>query len=98
MDTASEERNSLSLFDAGRAADKASEERISLFLSSGRKETAIDPSDPESLDRAILREYRTGLTQDESRAKRRQLRSEIQKSCQDSSPVPNPSTFKLQFL
>ena len=41
-DTASMEGNFLSLFEAGRAADKASEERNSLSLSSGRKETAID--------------------------------------------------------
>ena len=77
-DKASMEGASLSLFDTGK--DKASKERNSLSLSSGRKESAIDPSDPESLERVILIEYRSGLTQEESRAKRRQLRSEIQKA------------------
>ena len=78
-DKASEERNSLSLFDTGSAANKANEELDSLSLYSG-EEGAIDPSDPKFLERVLLKEFRSGLTQDERRAKRQKLRSEIRKA------------------
>ena len=47
-DKASMDGISLSLFDAGK--DKSNKERNSLSLSSDRKETAIDPSDPKFLE------------------------------------------------
>jgi hypothetical protein len=66
---------SLSLFDAGE--DEANKERNSLSLSSDRKETAPDLSDPKFLERVLLMEFRSGLTQEERLAKRQRLRSEI---------------------
>ena len=77
-DKASKDGSSLFLFDAGK--DKANKERNSLSLSSDRKETAADPLDPKFLERVLLKEFRSGLTQEERLAKRQKLRSEIRKA------------------
>ena len=77
-DKASTDSSSSSLSLAGK--DKASVDGTSLSLSPGRKEIAVDPSDPKYLERVLLLEHAGDLSVEDRSIMRAKIRSEIRKS------------------
>jgi hypothetical protein len=70
--------SSSSLSLAGK--DKASVDGTSRSLSPGRKEIAVDPSDPKYLERVLLLEHAKDLSKEDRSIMRGKIRSEIRKS------------------